>query len=192
MSLEQIIALLTQYQYLLLFPLAIVEGPIVTVIAGFLAKGGIMNPLIAFPVIVIGDMVSDTFWYILGRFGTGWSFTRSLEQKAGATKENLAIAKRGFEEHRYKTTLASKLIWGLGTAGLFAAGMSRVPYLIFMTTCAIISMAQVIFFLGVGFFFGGAYEQIAAYLDTATKVTLIVGVVVAVFGVRYFLRKRRQ
>lgn len=35
MPLQQIISLLTVYKYLVLFPAAVVEGPIVTVIAGF-------------------------------------------------------------------------------------------------------------------------------------------------------------
>ena len=41
---DHIVYLLTEYKYLILFPLAIVEGPIIAVIAGFLCSSGFLNP----------------------------------------------------------------------------------------------------------------------------------------------------
>jgi membrane protein DedA with SNARE-associated domain len=190
MSLEQIPELLIQYQYLILFPLAIVEGPIITVIAGFLITTGVMNPIIAFPVIVIGDMLSDAFWYFLGRFGRNWGLMWILERWAGVTKEKLELARQKFINHRYKMMTTAKLTWGLGTAGLTAAGLVRTPYLLFATTCAVVSAAQAAIFLLIGILFGKAYTQIAVYLDVLGSITLVLGAVLMVFGVWYFFYKK--
>lgn len=59
MLLQQIILLLTAHKYLFLFPAAVVEGPIVTVIAGFLSSLGIFNIFIAYAVVVVSDIVGD-------------------------------------------------------------------------------------------------------------------------------------
>src|SRR5450755_4508342 len=64
-----IVSLLTHYKYLLLFPLAIVEGPILAVIAGFLCVNGFLNPLLVLPIIVLGDITGDSICYSLGRWG---------------------------------------------------------------------------------------------------------------------------
>ena len=65
---EFLISSLSQYKYLILFPLAIIEGPIVTVIAGFLCSQAILEPFYVFPIIVIGDILGDSLYYGLGRW----------------------------------------------------------------------------------------------------------------------------
>ena len=66
---DHIIYLLNEYKYMILFPLAIVEGPILAVIAGFLCMRGILNIWLVLPVIVLADMVSDSACFFLGRKG---------------------------------------------------------------------------------------------------------------------------
>src|ERR1700730_3666378 len=66
---DHIIYLLDEYKYFILFPLAIVEGPILAVIAGFLCMRGILNIGLVLPVIVLADMVSDSACFFLGRKG---------------------------------------------------------------------------------------------------------------------------
>ena len=69
MFLEQIILLLTTYKYLLLFPIVVFEGPIITVIAGFLSSLGYLNIFIAYGVVVVGDIAGDIMYYALGYYG---------------------------------------------------------------------------------------------------------------------------
>src|SRR5437868_1667204 len=68
-SMQHIIYLLNEYKYIILFPLAIIEGPILAIIAGFLCMRGILNIGIVLPVIVMSDMVSDSACFFLGRKG---------------------------------------------------------------------------------------------------------------------------
>lgn len=69
MSFQQIISLLTAYKYFFLFPIVVVEGPIITVIAGFLSSLGYLNIIIAYLVVVAGDIVGDSAYYAIGFYG---------------------------------------------------------------------------------------------------------------------------
>jgi membrane protein DedA with SNARE-associated domain len=51
-SLIQVIGWLVHYKYVVLFPIMVVEGPIITVLAGFLASLGSLNLLAAYSIVV--------------------------------------------------------------------------------------------------------------------------------------------
>lgn len=53
MSIDYIIHFLITYKYAVLLPIAIPEGPIIAVIAGFLSSQGILDLSIAFVIIVL-------------------------------------------------------------------------------------------------------------------------------------------
>jgi membrane protein DedA with SNARE-associated domain len=187
MNLDYALQLLSAYGYLLLFPLAVFEGPIVTVIAGLLVTAGVLNPVIVYFVVVAGDIVGDSFWYAVGRFGGG-GFTRMVEKIFGVKKENIEKAKDRMEKNRFKMTMLSKLIHGIGFAGLIAAGAVRVSYPLFVLACLVVTLGQVAVFLALGLLFGHAYAQIGQYLDyfAATMV------VVVLLGITFFIWWRRK
>lgn len=191
MPLDQALLLLEQYTYLVLFPLAIMEGPIITVIAGFMVATGLLNPFIVYAIIVIGDMLGDVFWYLLGRFGGKSSYALRIRAYFGLGDHRVESLREQFERHRYKMMLTSKLVYGIGSAGLFTAGLVRVPYLVFATTCLIISLAQAAFFLGIGILFGESYKQIAVYLDYVAEATLVIGFFLVLY-VGWNLWRRRS
>ena len=60
------IQLLLTYRYVILVPLAIIEGPIVTIICGFLVTLKVFNPLLVYVVMVLGDIVGDGWPYYMG------------------------------------------------------------------------------------------------------------------------------
>src|SRR6185369_7099489 len=68
-SVEHIFQLLMHYKYLVIFPIAVVEGPIISIITGFLASLGKLNFWAGFGVVAMADLVGDTLYYSLGRFG---------------------------------------------------------------------------------------------------------------------------
>ena len=67
---NNIINLLLHYKYLILLPLSVIEGPIITVIAGFFATMGIFNPYLVYTIAVVGDIFGDTLAYGIGRWGS--------------------------------------------------------------------------------------------------------------------------
>ena len=63
-----VLSLLYKYSYLILFPLVVVEGPIVTLIAGFLVSTKFMAFIPAYITIIIADLVGDFGFYSIGRW----------------------------------------------------------------------------------------------------------------------------
>ncbi len=168
---ETVILLLTKYGYLLLFPIAVVEGPIVTVIAGFLSTLGIFNIFIAFIVVVAGDVAGDSGFYWIGRSSGGGIFSRYFKKH----KEKINRVKDYFRLHRNKAIAVSKLFHGIGITGLLAAGNLRVPYKRYITICFLTTAVQSIVLITVGALFGRAYHQINRYLNYYAAMAIIIG-----------------
>jgi membrane-associated protein len=151
--------LLLTYKYIILIPLAIIEGPIVTVVCGFLVTLKFFNPFVVYVVMVLGDIVGDGAIYYIGYSGKRFlKYFRITETK-------LETAKKYFHENHKKAIVMSKLIHGIGFTGLVAAGASHVPYKKYFKTCAFISGIQSLVMLLIGIFFGHAYLQIGKYLN---------------------------
>ena len=57
------------YGYWALFLIAVAEGPIITVIAGFLASRGLLDVALVFAVAFLADLRRDLLLYAIGRSG---------------------------------------------------------------------------------------------------------------------------
>lgn len=178
--------LLITYRYWILFPLAIGEGPIVAVIAGFLCTKGLLSPFIVYPVIVSGDIVGDSLVYWLGRVGRSsrpsrfWLFRRASRTCSG-NKEKLERLRVYFDTNPVKTVSLSKIALGFGVAGIFLAGNSKVPYYKFLLICLLTSAGQYIIYLGAGLLFGHAYIKIARYLNSLAAITIVAFLAILAF-----------
>ena len=187
---EAIIHLLTVYKYFILFPLAVVEGPILAVIAGLLCIEGFLNPLIVYPIIVSGDITGDSLVYALGRWGKSQR-SRRWYRVAGLTAEKIGRARTYFEANPIKTVSLSKLILGVGVAGIFLAGNSKVPYGRFLAVCLGTSIAQYTVYLGVGLLFGRAYKEINLYLNYLAAISIVLAFCLFFVIILKSLDKRR-
>jgi len=177
---EHIITLLTHYKYLILFPLAIVEGPIIAIIAGFLCTNGFMNPLLVFPIIVLGDMIGDSLLYSLGRWGMP-TFFRKIGHRLGLTPERVDRARVYFDANPEKTISLSKITLGIGVAGIYIAGNAKIPYPKFIRICGVTSMIQYFVYLGIGLTFGHAYLLINHYLNYIASFFIVTALVILLF-----------
>ena len=179
---DHIVHLLAQYKYLLLFPLSIVEGPAITVIAGFLCAGGYMNPFIALPVISTGDVIGDTIYYSLGRAG------KPLFLK----QERLSRVRVYFPgpsppDHipvqGYSGGGRSRIVPGRKRPGPLCPLFGHLPG-------NFPGPNHEHFYLGIGFGFGQAYEQINRYLnETAAWIVVISLCLILWYGIRTMTRK---
>ncbi len=180
---DHAILYITQFGYIALFPLAIIEGPIITVIGGFLVRLGILSPFIIYLVVVGGDMLGDTLYYAIGRSGRN-TFINWIGKHIGVTHERLEGVRAHFAAHGYKTIATSKLVQGLGPVGLIAAGSARVPYPRYMLMCLSVSLVQSAIFLAIGYLFGHAYVQLSHYLNVfAGVVSIVLALLVVWFAV---------
>ncbi|HXB30749.1 MAG TPA: VTT domain-containing protein [Puia sp.] len=184
-----IISLLTHYKYLVLFPLAIVEGPVLAVIAGFLCSNGFLNPLYVFPVIVFGDLIGDSICYSMGRWGMP-KFIRKIAWRLGLSPRSIGKARIYFDSNPVRTVFLSKITLGIGVAGIYMAGNARISYGKFIRVCLIASLIQYVFYLGAGLIFGNAYLQINHYIDKIASIIIISALGIILFiSIRSLLKK---
>lgn len=149
-----------------------VEGPILAIIAGFLCTQGFLNPLIVYPIIVLGDICGDSLVYALGRWGGSWRQSRWI-RFIGLSREKIDRTRTYFNDNPVKTVSLSKLLLGVGVAGIFLAGNSRIPYRTFIAVCLGTSAAQYTVYLGMGLLFGRAYKEINLYLNYIATAAII-------------------
>jgi membrane-associated protein len=191
--LEHIIHLLEEFKYLILFPLAIVEGPILAVIAGLLCIEGFLNPWLVYPIIVLGDITGDSLLYALGR----WSHSSHSEEPGrwrrliGLSAAKLDRARAYFDQNPVKTVSLSKVILGVGVAGIFLAGNARVRYRTFIGVCLLVSAAQYIVYLSIGLLFGRAYKEISIYFNFAATIPIVLASAFFLVFIIKSLYKRR-
>ncbi len=171
---------MVKYKYLILFPLAIIEGPVIAVIAGFLCIGGFLNAFIVLPILVVGDMIGDSFCYMLGRWGVP-DFIKNILKKFGLNAEKVSRVKIYFDANPKKTISLSKVTPGIGVAGIYLAGHAKINYNTFFKICLVTSILQFIVYLCIGLLFGKAYVKISHYLDVAATTIILSTLVVIVF-----------
>ena len=68
-GLETVTALIAKNGLAILAPIALLEGPIVTVIAAWLANRGLLDVWSVTVVVILADLVGDVLFYCLGRWG---------------------------------------------------------------------------------------------------------------------------
>lgn len=185
---EDIINLLSHYKYVILFPLAIIEGPILAVIAGFLCIHGFLNLFIVYPIIVMGDITGDTFCYLLGRWGVP-PFLKKIANWLGFKPENIQETRQYFDANPNKTISLSKITLGIGFAGIYLAGNAGIPYYKFIRICLVTSALQYVVYMSVGLLFGDAYKQISQYLNFFAAITIVAALAILLI---YFLKSKRK
>lgn len=168
---DHLISLLTHYRYLVLFPLAIVEGPIISVIAGLLCALKVLDPFLVVPLIVSGDMIGDSVYYGLGRWQSTKLPPRILKHFIPGT-DRLEKTRNYFEANPIRTLFLSKIILGIGFAGLYLAGNAKVPYKKFLIICLVTTLCQCAVYVIIGFLFGAAYNWIGSLLNGFATFTI--------------------
>lgn len=186
MSFPQIIFFLTTYKYFFLFPIVVIEGPIISVIAGFLSSLGHFNIFVAYTVIVVGDLTGDTISYALGRWG-GIKLIERWGHYIGLNVGHVEKFRNHFDKHTASTIILGKLAYALELPFLIGAGLAKVPYKKFLLYTLIPTLPKSLLFLLIGFYFGETYNKINVYFDYAAIGTVSLAIM---FIVTYFVVKK--
>jgi membrane-associated protein len=163
-SLTQVVQWLLHYKYFVLFPIMVVEGPIITIIAGFLVSLGHLDVLATYAVLVVGDVTGDSIYYAIGRWSKGPVFGR-WGRFLGLTEKRMKGLETYFHHHKAKTLIIGKWSHAVGAPVLAAAGLARVPYGQFLAINFLATLPKTLLLLLIGFYFGRSYPRIATYLD---------------------------
>ncbi|MBI3341622.1 DedA family protein [Candidatus Curtissbacteria bacterium] len=189
-TLDQIYIFIEVYKYLILYPLVIAEGTVVTVIAGFLASLGVLNIYLVIIVAILGDLTGDHIYYFIGRLGREKFIGRwghFLGIGIGRVKE----LEKKYKHHAGKMLFLGKFAFGLEVLNLVVAGAARVPYRKFMAYIFIPTILKYTFFALLGYFFGSAYVTISVILhDLILAIPVFLAILVAAFFIyRFFMKK---
>ena len=185
-GLETVADLVQSHGLLLLAPLAVLEGPIVTVVAGSLVPLGLLGFVPVYIVVILGDLVGDSLFYLLGRKGLAHLPLR-WRARFGLRRRRLDDIARHFHTKGGRTLIAAKLTHSLGFVALTAAGASRMPFGAFLWYNLLATIPKSLAFLLIGYAFGAAYTRIDTYISWAS---LCVMALLLAGGLVWFLRQR--
>jgi membrane protein DedA with SNARE-associated domain len=166
MTATTVIGWLLAYRYAILFPLVVIEGPIVTILAGFLASLGQFNLLICYPLIVVADVLGDLFMYAQGRWG-GKPAVLRWGHHFGIKPAIIGRLEEHFKKHPGKTLVFGKISHFLGGPVLVAAGMARMPLPEFLWFNFLGTLPKSLVLLLLGFYFGEAYAKFDKFFTFA-------------------------
>ena len=182
---DSLVLLLTKYGYFILFPLAAFEGPMVSLAVGFFVSLGYLKFLPAYVILLLGDLIPDTIYYYIGRFGS----KRKIMEKYGS---RLNLMEKLWLEHGKKTMFLSKLAYGLSTPFLISAGLVKMPLKRFVSYAFPVTVFQYAAIMAIGYYLGSSYQLAAKFIDYTGIIIAIVFVIfiaVYVFFVKYARRQ---
>jgi membrane-associated protein len=166
-----------------IFPIATLEGPIITLISGFLISLGVLSFFPTLVVVFAGDMISDSFYFLLG--ARGRKFIERIKF-LHISEARLEKVEKHFNGHPGKTFIVSKISYGVGSLFLVAAGASKMAYKKFIEYVTPMNLLRSGALLLVGYYLGRAVRYSGTYLEYYT-----LGVII-ILPIGYYIIKKIQ
>ena len=178
--------------YWALFWGMVIEGPIITILGGFLTSLGYFNIYYVYLIIVLADLLEDLLAYSIGYFGRKRALLKIFSWLQIPEQKLLDIEKF-FKSHGGKSVFVSKFVAGAGSWTLISAGIAKMNLWKFFKNSFIAAIIKSALYIGIGFFFGGLYKVIARFLNTAgTIVTLLIIAAVVLWLMKSSFRLKRN
>jgi membrane protein DedA with SNARE-associated domain len=127
-DLHPILQFLVHYGYWLAVPLMILEGPIITIVMGFLSSFGFFNIFVVITLAVLSDLISDAIYYWSGYHG-GPKVLEKLKISQLHENNELQRLRQRFLEHPGKIFFGVKVLTGIAHTTFVLAGVTRINYL---------------------------------------------------------------
>ena len=178
-----IVELIRNYGLLILLPLAILEGPIVSVIAGWLIRLGYLQFGSVYAVCIAADLIGDGLLYLIGRCSSG-KLPRRLLPRLFARADRYSGMLEQFHTRGGRILVMAKLTHSLGFAVLIAAGAARMSIPSFVWFNLLATIPKSLFFILIGYGLGHAYTTIDAWIWRASVIVFIVACAIAFFWFR--------
>lgn len=177
---QDIINLILHYKYFIVFPLAVLEGPAVSIILGFLVSLNYFHFGAALAVLVLADLFGDTLYYLIGKYA-GPIFINRFGKYVGLSFERVSKIQNYVLENSYKTIVFGKIVHSLGIPTLISVGMSKVPLRSFLLMAGSVALVKSIILLLLGYLFGNVFRTLIVYLDRFSSLTIVLGILIVLF-----------
>lgn len=184
-GLDTIVALASAHGLAIVAPLAVVEGPIVTVIAAWLASRDILDLWAVAGVVLAADVVGDLALYALGRWGLH-RLPKPWRDRLGLNRARLLGLAKHFRAQGNRTLVIGKLTHTAGAAVLVAAGLAKVRLWRFFWVNLVATIPKSLFFVVLGYSIGSAYGRIDSWI---TRASLVLGGVLVVLGALWLVSR---
>lgn len=184
MTLRQIIRFFVKYKYQAIFPIAVAEGPIITIISGFLVSRGILSLFPTLFIVYFADVISDSVYYLAGRGGRHMiKYLKFLR----VSQKQLERLENQFASSPWKTMMLGKVSYGLGAIFMVASGASHISYRKFLEYVMSLNFVRSSILLAIGFYFGKAAVNIGpTYLIYyMTAVILLTPVIYIIYNRKF-------
>jgi membrane protein DedA with SNARE-associated domain len=178
-TLDTIPRLIETYGLVLLVPLSILEGPIVTVIASYAARLGYLNIYAVFVVCVLGDLIGDGALYWIGWTGGHW-VPPEARKWLGMDQARTDKLVRHFRHQGGRTLILGKITHSAGFLVLLAAGAARMPFGRFLLFNTVGTLPKTAFFCVIGYTIGHAYASIDGNIAKVSAILLITIIATAI------------
>jgi membrane protein DedA with SNARE-associated domain len=191
-TLDQILSLIAQYGYLLVFFGVMLEsvgiplpGETILIAAGVMVQQGHLDLGDAILFGILGAVIGDQLGYWVGREG-GRPFVLRWGRYALVTPERLARAERFFARHGGKAVFLARFVTGLRAFGALVAGISRMQWRTFFFYNALGGAVWATAAVMAGYFLGGSVDLVEQWAGRANL--LLLGL--AGFGLAFYLAYR--
>lgn len=163
-QIPHIISLLsTPYAYLALFILGFIEGPIVSIVAGFLVALGFMDFVPTYFILMFANLAGDTFYYSVGRFWFDFfyrKFFSFFKIKMGTVER----VKNSILRNRGRTIIFGKLSH-ISSLVLVASGLAKIPFTDFIGLCFSVELPKALVLIFIGYYFGHSVASLSRAID---------------------------
>jgi membrane-associated protein len=187
---QQTFQFLSHFGYLIMLPLMVIEGPIVTIISSMLAKFGAFNVFAVFFLSVLGDMIGDVILYYLG-YSLGNSFVKKIGKYLGITEKLVLRMEKYFKKHGGKTIFTVKSTTGLCWATFAAAGIVRMDFKKFLKYSFLGGLVWSGLLVLMGYFYGYMWVELKQYIKWAGWVVTVLALVTFI-GVQIYKKKQSK
>ena len=188
---EQILSLIGQYGYLIVFFGVMAEsigvplpGETILIAAGVMVQRGHLDLGDAIVFGILGAVVGDQIGYWVGREG-GRPFVLRWGRYVLITPERLERAERFFERHGGKAVFLARFFSGLRVFGALVAGMSRMHWRTFFLYNALGGATWATAAVLIGYFLGSSLALVQRWLGRATLLLAVLVAVALAFYLAY-------
>ncbi len=180
------------WSYVLLILLAATEGPFSVLLGAAAAAGGYLRLDWVYLAALIGNVIGDIGWYLVGYSGRLERIVR-IGRYVGLRPAHITKLEGAVLAHATKLILLAKLSISLMIPTLVAAGLARVPWRRWFPVVFVVEMVWVGLLMWVGYHLTGLLAEVEHGLHVVGIVVIVAGLVgVAWFGRRRFLHEEQQ
>ena len=172
-----LVSLIQTHGYGVLILATIIEGPVATAAGAFAASLGLMNLFFVILISFAGDIISDSFYFYVGKFG-GKPAIAKYGPKFGLHKGRMKKIEKLLKKHFIKTLFVMKITPMLAPPGLIMIGASKVSFKRLLFSCLLIIIPASLFYALMGYYLGLAMISFFKYFKMAREIILLLLILV--------------